>query len=77
MLLAGWCNKSCVWGRGGLVVIVVSGYYGFANLGDEAILAALCDDIETLGFSRKEILVLSQNPVPVSYTHLDVYKRQR
>lgn len=50
-------------------MIVVSGYYGFANLGDEAILASLCDDIETLGFSRKEILVLSQNPVQTEKEH--------
>ena len=100
-------------------MILVSGYYGFDNLGDEAILAALCQDLAALGVSRREIAVPSGNPAktaalhgvtalgrfdlpgiwralssarclisgggsllqdvtsrPVSYTHLDVYKRQ-
>lgn len=48
--------------RGGLDVIMVSGYYGFANLGDEAILDSLCTDLTSLGFGRKDILVLSANP---------------
>lgn len=50
-------------------MIVVSGYYGFANLGDEAILAVLCEDLEALGFSRREILVLSQNPADTESVH--------
>lgn len=51
-------------------MIVVSGYYGFANLGDEAILAALCADLEVLGgFSRREILVLSHNPADTESVH--------
>lgn len=43
-------------------MIVVLGYYGFGNLGDEAILATLCQDLEDLGVSREEIVVLSGNP---------------
>ena len=41
---------------------MVSGYYGFHNLGDEAILAVLCQDLVDLGWSRQDILVLSQDP---------------
>lgn len=43
-------------------MILVSGYYGFGNLGDEAILAALCEDLEDLGIKRNEIVVLSADP---------------
>ena len=43
-------------------MILVSGYYGFANLGDEAILQALCADLTALGVKRQEILVLSNDP---------------
>lgn len=50
-------------------MIIVSGYYGFANLGDEAILAALCCDLEALGFSRREVFVLSQNPAETEKLH--------
>jgi len=50
-------------------VIVVSGYYGFGNLGDEAILDALCSDLEALGYGRKEIYVLSGNPKETMLTH--------
>jgi polysaccharide pyruvyl transferase CsaB len=44
-------------------MILVSGYYGFDNLGDEAILATLCDDLASLGVPRQEIVVLSNNPL--------------
>lgn len=50
-------------------MIIVSGYYGFSNLGDEAILAVLCEDLEALGFSRGDILVLSQNPAETESMH--------
>lgn len=50
-------------------MIIVSGYYGFANLGDEAILAALCNDIVELGFKREEIVVPSGNPRETEATH--------
>jgi len=43
-------------------VIVVSGYHGFGNLGDEAILAVLCEDLASLGIPRADILVLSGDP---------------
>ncbi|NLL47304.1 MAG: polysaccharide pyruvyl transferase CsaB [Firmicutes bacterium] len=43
-------------------MILVSGYYGFDNLGDEAILAALCEDLQSVGIPRERIVVLSNNP---------------
>lgn len=43
-------------------MILVSGYYGFDNLGDEAILAALVADLLALGVGREDIVVLSNNP---------------
>jgi polysaccharide pyruvyl transferase CsaB len=50
-------------------VILVSGYYGFDNLGDEAILAALCQDLAALGVSRREIAVPSGNPAKTAALH--------
>lgn len=43
-------------------MIVISGYYGFDNLGDEAILQALCADLCYLGFQPQELVVLSRQP---------------
>lgn len=43
-------------------MILVSGYYGFDNLGDEAILAVLCADLIALGVKREDIAVLSNHP---------------
>lgn len=48
---------------------MVVGYYGFANLGDEAILHALCEDLEAVGVRREEIVVLSQNPQQTELEH--------
>ncbi|MCA9800424.1 MAG: polysaccharide pyruvyl transferase CsaB [Cyanobacteria bacterium HKST-UBA02] len=42
-------------------LIMVSGYYGFANLGDEAILEELIEELATL-VDRDRIVVLSNNP---------------
>lgn len=50
-------------------MILVSGYYGFANLGDEAILAALCNDLEELGIKRQDIVVLSAQPEETQAQH--------
>ncbi|MCK9524548.1 MAG: polysaccharide pyruvyl transferase CsaB [Limnochordia bacterium] len=43
-------------------MILISGYYGFDNLGDEAILATVCEDLLALGVPSEEIVVLSNNP---------------
>lgn len=40
-------------------MIVVSGYHGYGNLGDEAILAVLCEGLAAQGVSRDDIFVLS------------------
>ncbi|MDI9439622.1 MAG: polysaccharide pyruvyl transferase CsaB [Limnochordia bacterium] len=50
-------------------MILVSGYYGFGNLGDEAILAALCQDLVSLGISRRQIVVPSGNPQQTAAEH--------
>ncbi len=50
-------------------MIVISGYHGFGNLGDEAILAVLCEDLCALGVSRSDVLVLSGDPDYTRKTH--------
>lgn len=42
-------------------LIIVSGYYGFDNLGDEAILEEICNELKEL-VSNEQIVVLSANP---------------
>jgi polysaccharide pyruvyl transferase CsaB len=42
-------------------LVFVSGYYGFDNLGDEAILEELCNELKQL-VRADEIMVLSANP---------------
>ena len=48
---------------------MVSGYYGFDNLGDEAILAVLCEDLVSIGIPPQNIAVLSSNPTSTSQCH--------
>ncbi len=50
-------------------MILVSGYYGYHNSGDEAILASLCQDLVSLGIKRTEIIVLSGNPADTMAVH--------
>lgn len=42
--------------------VVVSGYYGFDNLGDEAILEEIISEVARLVSDKSKIVVLSQNP---------------
>lgn len=42
--------------------VVVSGYYGFDNLGDEAILEEILAEVGRLIQDKSKIVVLSQNP---------------
>ena len=42
-------------------LVFISGYYGFDNLGDEAILEELCTELKRL-VRPEEIVVLSANP---------------
>lgn len=42
--------------------VVISGYYGFDNLGDEAILEEIIAEVSRLVPDRSKIVVLSQNP---------------
>lgn len=42
-------------------LVFVSGYYGFDNLGDEAILEEICNELKQLA-KPEEIVVLSANP---------------
>ena len=43
--------------------IAVSGYYGFDNFGDEAILKVLTKELKTSGF---DVTVISKNPQKTS-----------
>ena len=42
--------------------VVISGYYGFDNLGDEAILEEIIAEVSRLISDKSKIVVLSQNP---------------
>ncbi len=42
-------------------LVIIAGYYGFDNLGDELILEALLNELSSL-HAREDIVVLSQNP---------------
>jgi polysaccharide pyruvyl transferase CsaB len=50
------------------MVIVVAGYYGFGNLGDELILSVLARQLKNTYF-RPEIVVLSSRPSHTRYYH--------
>ncbi|NLY10225.1 MAG: polysaccharide pyruvyl transferase CsaB [Firmicutes bacterium] len=50
-------------------MILISGYYGYGNLGDEAILAALVEQLVDLGVERSRIVVLSGNPEQTEKHH--------
>ena len=45
--------------------LLLSGYYGFGNIGDEAILAGILTSLK----DRHEITVLSNDPRSTSYLH--------
>ena len=46
--------------------VVISGYYGYDNFGDEAILAVLIDHLRQM---QNDITVLSNNPIKTSRTY--------
>lgn len=46
--------------------VVLSGYYGFDNFGDEAILSVLIEHLKSIG---ADITVISQNPQKTGYTY--------
>ncbi|MDR0424568.1 MAG: polysaccharide pyruvyl transferase family protein, partial [Clostridiales Family XIII bacterium] len=48
--------------------ILISGYYGFNNIGDESILTAVVDSLRAK-LPDIEITVLSQNPANTSEKH--------
>lgn len=48
-----------------ILQIMISGYYGFKNIGDEAILASMVKNIKTK-IPKAEIIVLTQNPLETS-----------
>jgi polysaccharide pyruvyl transferase CsaB len=57
-LTASLGNKLNLHGRN---LILLSGYYGFSNLGDEAILETITDQLKSLGWG-KDVVVLSNTP---------------
>ncbi len=50
-------------------MIALCGYFGFANWGDEAILEAMCRQLESLGVPRYQITVLSGDPAFTEAMH--------
>lgn len=44
-------------------LVLISGYYGFDNLGDEAILEQLITEIKAANINPSDIVVLSNNPM--------------
>lgn len=44
-----------------MIKFLITGYYGFLNSGDDAILTSMCDDVRELGINSK-ITILSNNP---------------
>ena len=48
--------------------ILISGYYGNGNTGDEAILSAMIEDLRTL-IPEVEIVVVSGNPEETKTHH--------
>ncbi|NLJ80889.1 MAG: polysaccharide pyruvyl transferase CsaB [Firmicutes bacterium] len=50
-------------------MIVVLGYYGFGNLGDEAILSVLCRDLTEVGLNLQDVFVLSADPRGTAEKH--------
>lgn len=48
-------------------LVLVSGYYGFGNLGDEAILEEICNELKQL-VKPEDIIVLSANPEETAAT---------
>ena len=42
--------------------ILISGYLGFGNFGDEALLHVLINDLVKVGFRNEDITVVSNNP---------------
>jgi len=49
--------------------VVLCGYYGFGNLGDELLLEALIDGLESCGVGRGEMAVLSGSPEETRARH--------
>lgn len=50
-------------------MVLISGYYGCRNNGDEAVLAALCEELTALGIMREQITVLSGDPDQTGQAH--------
>ncbi|MBI3591080.1 MAG: polysaccharide pyruvyl transferase family protein [Candidatus Melainabacteria bacterium] len=49
--------------------ILISGYLGFENFGDEALLHVLIENLTEVGYKRKDITVISQNPSQTAIFH--------
>lgn len=49
--------------------VIVSGYLGFNNFGDEALLCILINDLLKAGFRREDITVISNNPELTTKSH--------
>lgn len=45
-----------------MIKILITGYYGFFNSGDDAILTSMCSDIRALDM-KSEITIISNNPL--------------
>lgn len=52
--------------------VALAGYYGFQNLGDELLLISAIKQLESLGISRSEIVVITAAPDSTTYSQLGV-----
>ncbi len=58
-----------------MIKFLITGYYGFLNSGDDAILMSMCEDIKALDLNTKiTILSNSPNATKVEYSENAVYR---
>ncbi|HET8776301.1 MAG TPA: polysaccharide pyruvyl transferase CsaB, partial [Candidatus Limnocylindria bacterium] len=49
--------------------LVISGYYGFGNAGDDAVLAGMLELLGRAGLDRADVSVLSADPPATRQAH--------
>jgi polysaccharide pyruvyl transferase WcaK-like protein len=59
-----------------MIRVIVHGYFGFGNIGDEAILSVLIEEFKNI-FNRTEFIILSSNPQRTMKIHSAKAIRER